>query len=132
MEHPEWKDVSASAKAFLQALMSHYPLERPSAQEALQLPWMTERDKGGKAKPKKGPTASKKSPKAKGGLRRTPVSMTSQVCMLNPNPNSNPTPDPNPVGITSQVCMLSMVGKDVSIKGKATPRAKTKANASRY
>jgi len=40
VEHPEWQQISAQAKAFLQAIMHHYPLERPTASEALELPWM--------------------------------------------------------------------------------------------
>jgi len=84
--------------------MCHYPLERPSAGEALQLPWILE--KGGKPKPKKG---GKKPPAAKGGPKGGPLR--------------------TPVSMSARVCTLSMVGRDKSGKGKATPRPNPKAKS---
>lgn len=39
-EYSEWEEVSEEAKSMLQALMQHDPTKRPTAAEALDLPWI--------------------------------------------------------------------------------------------
>ena len=70
VEHPEWEGVSDSAKDFLQQIMTHDPLDRPTAAEALQLPWLNQT--GGSKKRPAGKTKTQTT-KKKGGPKRTPV-----------------------------------------------------------
>jgi serine/threonine protein kinase len=39
-DNKEWKDVSEEGKAFIKKLLQQDPKNRPSAQEAIQLPWI--------------------------------------------------------------------------------------------
>lgn len=43
----QWESLSASGRSFIETLLQVDPEQRPSAEQALQLPWMVEKEPGG-------------------------------------------------------------------------------------
>jgi len=89
-EYDEWNEISDTAKDFLNQVMNHFPMERPTAAEALQLPWlqeMGEENPTGKSKKAVKKSHKKAAPQknVKNGVKepkRTVVSSLASVCTL--------------------------------------------------